>query len=397
MAFCAAAVSGCTVDSGSSGSTVDSGSNAEEFMSVLLVEADVSTIGGEATVIDVKVITNVDYEISIPDDAKGWISVVERTKSVLTTETVRLAVSEYKEGPVRSATVCFMVEGKEAASVYIEQTSLWEDMKNVPIDFADLRVKEILLNSDNPVIDVNYDREISYEEAAACTRLSEFGLTSIISFNELKYFTALSTIGEDAFYGCSDLRSIELPASLTSIGGGAFCGCSSLSSIELPASLTSLGNYAFYECSSLESIDLPESLTSIGDNTFAGCSSLESIDLPESLTSIGNWAFWGCSSLSSIELPASLTKIERNAFRICSSLSSIELPASLTKIENTAFCGCSSLREIAFNSELPPEIQYDTFSGCKIYTVYIPEYASFDSYKSVLNSLKGFENATIRQ
>lgn len=107
----------------------------------MLVEVDASTIGGEATVIDVKVTTNVDYEISIPDDAR-WISVVERTKSVLRAETVSLAVSEYKEGPVRSAAVSFMVEGKEAASVYIEQTSLQgedgiPDMK-ASIEFADL-------------------------------------------------------------------------------------------------------------------------------------------------------------------------------------------------------------------------------------------------------------------
>ena len=507
---------------------------------VLSAEADVSIVGGEATVIDVEVTTNVDYEISIPDEARGWISVVEGTKSVLRTETVSLAVSEYyREGPVRSATVCFMVEGKEAARVYIEQTSLWEDIKNVPIEFADLSVKKILINSDNPVIDVNRDGEISYEEAAACTSLPEFANTDITSFDELKYFTALHTIGEDtfvnssAFYGCSSLRSIKLPESLTSIGISAFDGCSSLRSIELPESLTSIGcsafegcsslesielpesltwigGYAFQYCSSLESIELPESLTSIEISAFSGCSSLESIELPESLTSIERsafegcsslrsielpesltsigirafdgcsslrsielpesltsienytfygcsslesielpksltsieeGAFWGCSSLRSIELPESLTSIENYTFYRCSSLESIELPESLTSIEESVFSGCSSLRsielpesltsigirafegcsslrsielpesltsienytfyrcsslkKITFNSELPPEIYYNAFYDCVISSVYIPEYASFDSYNRVLSSLSGFENATI--
>ena len=393
---------------------------------VLSAEADVSIVGGEATVIDVEVTTNVDYEISIPDEARGWISVVEGTKSVLRTETVSLAVSEYyREGPVRSATVCFMVEGKEAARVYIEQTSLWEDIKNVPIEFADLSVKKILINSDNPVIDVNRDGEISYEEAAACTSLPEFANTDITSFDELKYFTALHTIGEEdtfvkssAFYGCSSLRSIKLPESLTSIGISAFNGCSSLRSIELPESLTSIGSiafegcsslesielpesltwiggYAFQYCSSLESIELPESLTSIEISAFSGCSSLESIELPESLTSIANGAFEGCSSLRSIELPKSLTSIEEGAFWGCSSLRSIELPESLTSIENYTFYRCSSLKKITFNSELPPEIYYNAFYDCVISSVYIPEYASFDSYNRVLSSLSGFENATI--
>ena len=271
---------------------------------VLSAEADVSIVGGEATVIDVEVTTNVDYEISIPDEARGWISVVEGTKSVLRTETVSLAVSEYyREGPVRSATVCFMVEGKEAASVYIEQTSLWEDIKNVPIEFADMLVKEILINSDNPVIDVNRDGEISYEEAAACTSLPEFVNTDITSFDELKYFTALHTIGENAFFGCSSLSSIELPESLTRIKWSAFSGCSSLESIKLPESLTSIESCAFQYCSSLESIKLPESLTRFESGAFRYCSSLESIELPESLTRIGSSAFEGCSSLRSIELP----------------------------------------------------------------------------------------------
>ena len=247
---------------------------------VLSAEADVSIVGGEATVIDVEVTTNVDYEISIPDEARGWISVVEGTKSVLRTETVSLAVSEYyREGPVRSATVCFMVEGKEAASVYIEQTSLWEDIKNVPIEFADMLVKEILINSDNPVIDVNRDGEISYEEAAACTSLPEFVNTDITSFDELKYFTALHTIGENAFFGCSSLSSIELPESLTRIKWSAFSGCSSLESIKLPESLTSIESCAFQYCSSLESIKLPESLTRFESGAFRYCSSLESIEL----------------------------------------------------------------------------------------------------------------------
>ena len=136
-------------------------------------------------------------------------------------------------------------------------------------------------------------------------------------------------------------------------------------------------------------------MTSIEDEAFAFCSSLRSIELPESLTSIRRSAFSYCSSLSSIELPESLTRIEGLVFYCCSSLESIELPASLTSIEGLAFSICSGLKEIAFNSELPPEITDNAFYDCVISSVYIPEYASFDSYNRVLSSLSGFENATI--
>ena len=50
---------------------------------------------------------------------------------------------------------------------------------------------------------------------------------------------SVTSIGDYAFYRCSGLTSIELPASLTSIGGEAFSGCTGLTSLEFPASLTS--------------------------------------------------------------------------------------------------------------------------------------------------------------
>ena len=61
-------------------------------------------------------------------------------------------------------------------------------------------------------------------------------------------------------------------AGLTSIRHYAFYGCSSLASVELPAGLTSIPAYAFSGCSSLASVVLPAGLEDIGDNAFpSGC------------------------------------------------------------------------------------------------------------------------------
>ena len=148
-------------------------------------------------------------------------------------------------------------------------------------------------------------------------------------------------ICDRAFYRCSSLSNIVIPASVTSIGDSAFCGCRSLSSIIIPASVTSIGDNAFCGCLSLSKIVIPASVTSIGDGAFSDCRSLSNIDIPDSVTNIGNSAFFYCLSLSKIVIPASVTSIGNSAFFDCLSLSKIVIPNSVTSIGDRAFSYCS--------------------------------------------------------
>lgn len=318
---------------------------------VLTAQANASIVRGKGGVVDVEITTNVDYTVNIPADA-SWISVVDNgTKSNMRTETVKLAVDRYESGPaVRSATVSFIVYGKEVSTVYIEQTCLLDE----PIDFADSLTKEYLISSSSPytIVDKNRDGEISYREAAEVTKFNvRFGF--IESFDEFRFFTSAESFGSDCFSGNYELnhgfnkklKSITLPKSLTMIPGGAFCGCSSLTSIDIPDGVTSIGADAFAGCS-LTSINIPDGVTIIQSGTFGGCSSLTSINIPDGVTDIGYNAFAGCSSLVSIELPDGLDSIAENTFGNCSSLVSIDIPDGVTSIGARAFSGCSSLTSL---------------------------------------------------
>lgn len=95
--------------------------------------------------------------------------------------------------------------------------------------------------------DTNGDGELSEAEAAAVTTLGEVfkDNRNITLFNEFQYFTGLTSIGDYAFYGCSELISLVIPNSVTYIGYLAFNGCNNLPFITIPKSVSDIDDYAF--------------------------------------------------------------------------------------------------------------------------------------------------------
>ncbi|MBR3612093.1 MAG: leucine-rich repeat domain-containing protein, partial [Bacteroidaceae bacterium] len=207
---------------------------------------------------------------------------------------------------------------------------------------------------------------------------------------------SVTSIGDDAFYGCTGLTNITIPNSVTSIGDDAFSGCTGLTSIEIPNSVTTIEYSVFRDCTCLTSVTIPSSVTKIEDNAFDGCSGLTSIKvesgntiydsrdncnaiietatnklvrgckntiIPNSVTSIGDDAFYGCTGLTNITIPNSVTKIGDNAFYGCTGLTSIEIPNSVTTIEYSAFRDCTCLTSVTIPNSLIT-IRVGAFYGC---------------------------------
>ena len=162
------------------------------------------------------------------------------------------------------------------------------------------------------------------------------GKLSLLDLSEAKIVK-----GGDCYY--SDLHT-----SNDVVGDFAFYGCSRLTSLTLPAGITKIGYSAFEDCSRLTSLNLPAGITKIGSETFEGCSGLTSLTLPVGITSIGSYAFQGCSGLTSLTLPAGITSIGYSAFQGCSGLTSLTLPTGITSIGESAFSGCGGLKEVRF-------------------------------------------------
>ncbi|MEE2948413.1 MAG: leucine-rich repeat domain-containing protein [Verrucomicrobiota bacterium] len=73
--------------------------------------------------------------------------------------------------------------------------------------------------------------------------------------------------------------------------------------------VTSIGDRAFWKCTNLTSVTIPDSVTRIGSWAFRRCSSLTSVTIPDSVISIYNGAFEACSSLKTITIGGDAPKL----------------------------------------------------------------------------------------
>ena len=195
-----------------------------------------------------------------------------------------------------------------------------------------------------------------------------------------------TSIGKYAFYGCSALTSVSIPATITNIGYMAFYQCTSLGSIYIPSSVTSIGTFAFTECTALTEITVHSSNSKYSSldgvllnktNTQIICcpaGRTGNYTVPASVTTIGADAFYK-SALTGITLQEGLTNIGNEAFMYCTSLTSLTIPRSVTNIGYRAFAYISSLSSVTFLGSVPTfgkvSSSYDVFLNVTA-TAYYP-------------------------
>ena len=145
------------------------------------------------------------------------------------------------------------------------------------------------------------------------------------------------------------LVSVSLASTVTSIENNAFYGCIALESVTVSATSISVGSSAFNGCSSLQSFPV-ERISSIGNRSFYNCTALSSIVISSTITSIPDYAFYGVAATKELVIPSTVSSIGLSAFQQCTGLTTltIEYHAQQLSIGTLAFQGCTSLEILKF-------------------------------------------------
>ena len=284
------------------------------------------------------------------------------------------------------------------------QSSVWTlifEKTNDIIDFADAAVKAICVDN----WDTNDDGELSYDEAAAVTSIGVYfkGNTAITSFDELQFFTGLTQLVSEAFYGATNLKSIVLPQSVSNIQTNVFRFCQNLEHIVLPDSMIMINSNSFAG-TGIKSIIFPQKGNlQLAYNAFAE-SKLRSIYIPANVTRIYDYMLSDCDDLISITVdqdngkydsregcnaiietatntliasckntvvPSSVTALGNYAFYHNKELKTLELPEGIKTIGNYIMSTCDSLTKVIAHMPEPPTVTTTNFGNmtatCKLY------------------------------
>ena len=241
-------------------------------------------------------------------------------------------------------------------------------------------LESIIVEEGNPV----------YDSRNNCNALIETATNTLLAGCQNTIIpNTVTTIGQEAFFGCSTLTTIDIPEGVENIMDRAFMACSGLTSVTIPASITTVGNSAFYDCwgltmvntpdlaawcniefdgyysnplyfahhlavagSEVTSVEIPSTVTALKNYTFCYFNALTDVTIPMSVKSIGNYTFYSCSGLSNLTIPVGVETIGSYAFYSCSGLTSLTLGSSLHSIGSYAFSNCRNIKSLIIPSSV---------------------------------------------
>ena len=306
---------------------------------------------------EIKLTTNLDYTIEIPEDAQSWLSLAPETRA-LREDTIVFEVTA-NEGMQRYTTVALKDEqGKILQTIIFRQLGTCTEVH--------VETKGELEN------------ELAGYDYANIESLKITGVLNDVDFLFI-------------YRMMPNLKNLDIAeVNITALPIQAFYKSTNVENLILPNTLITIGEEMFYQ-SKLKTVVIPANATTIGNSAFEQCASLISIDIPANVETIGTAVFWGCSSLATVtfENGSQLKTIGGGssyygAFGQLKNLMTVDMSActQVKTIGESAFDGDSELRLFKIGTETPPTCGRDAFSGINPYSVLKVPSGCADAYKA---------------
>ena len=193
------------------------------------------------------------------------------------------------------------------------------------------------------------------------TRIGQKAFYSCKMEGPLNLPNGLQTIGDSAFY-LTTFDSVVIPSTVTEFEKSAFMSAK-VPEVTFAEGCEKVGDNMFYGCSKLVTVNLPSSLKVIETQAFYNCKALANIKIPNGVTRIEAMAFANCG-LTSVIIPDTVKQLGTFVFQGCTSLVWAQLPAVLPEVYGSAtlqglFQGCTALKYIITAGE----DSYDDYAG----------------------------------
>lgn len=321
------------------------------------------TVTAEGGLVELAFMTNIAYEVIIPDDV-SWVSHIPDTRAIeLHTATLEIAANTYI---ARSCNV--IVRAKDDESLYVVyKINQKAGVAANQISYTTTNGAKLTINN-------------ATLKASVLSHSYADGVGTIV------FDGSLTEIGKYSFSDNKYLDTMVLPDGVKSIEYCAFYSCSSLTNVSLPESLETIGDYAFYECGAMKELHVPHSVIEFGEFPFYLCGGeiTLSCDLPDAILNSDG-------KLSATDLPLYMSSFTTlifdedvryiGDFSCCytESIQKLEIGKNVEAIGMGAFFNCTQLSEIYCYAITPPTL--DNYIFDDIVTVRVPD-ESVMTYKN---------------
>ncbi len=340
-----------------------------------------------AHALEVKLQTNVNFEVIIPDKAKSWVSYVE-TKA-LSDRTIILNIKANDSYGERISEIYI----KDKASSLQDTISIQQEQNDAII----LSEKEYHLSGNAQKLEIKVttnielaiiipDTEKNWVVCNSTKSLNNKTLIFDIKENDNCEERICEVLIKDVSTSLNDRFIIHQQPMYCEIHYTSLDG-NVVTMKEDPFGPKIL--YNKYE-NGKGHIRFERMITTIREDAFRGQQNLSSIILPGGIVHINENAFRECRNLKSVILPKTIISIGKNAFYFCENITSITIHNNIKTIGPMAFKECPRLNEVIFESVLPPALEDDVFDKCifiKVNEEYINSYKESMSWKKYQQNL----------